>query len=121
MYDPHIKQVRDPSCIPDPQGYKILIAMPAVSEMTEGGIIRPDEVRQLEGLASIFGYVVSMGPDCYTDKAKFPTGPWCKVGDWVVFRSYSGTRFKIDDQDFRLINDDSVEAVVESPEKIARG
>ena len=71
-------------------------------------------------VASIFGYVVAMGEDAYQDKAKFPNGPWCKIGDWVIFRSYSGTRLKVEDQEFRLINDDTVEAVVDSPAKIER-
>lgn len=119
MYDKTIKDV-EKSCIPDPSGYRILVAIPSVSEKTEGGIIRPDTLRKLEETASIFGYVVSLGPDCYRDDKRFPGGPWCKVGDWVIFRSYSGTRLKIDEQEFRLINDDTIEAVVESPEKISR-
>ncbi len=117
MYDTTIDVEK--SCIPDPVGYKILIAIPTISEKTAGGIIRPDQLRQQEATASIFGYVVSLGPDAYVGE-KYPSGPWCKVGDWVMFRSYSGTRLKIDEQEFRLINDDMVEATVESPEKIAR-
>jgi co-chaperonin GroES (HSP10) len=106
--------------VPRPSGYKILVAMPTVKEKTEGGVIRPDSLRKQEEVASIFGVVVTMGPDAYKDEGKFPSGPWCKEGDWVVMRSYTGTRFKIQDQEFRLINDDSVEAVVEDPEHIAR-
>lgn len=117
MYDTNIDVEK--SCIPDPTGYHLLVALPTIAEKTAGGIIRPDQLRQAEATATIFGYVVSMGPDAYQGD-KFKTGPWCKVGDWVMFRSYSGTRFKIDDQEFRLINDDMVEATVESPEKIVR-
>jgi co-chaperonin GroES (HSP10) len=119
MYEATIKDV-EKSCIPDPSGYRLLIATPSVSEKTAGGIIRPDSLRRLEEVASIFGYVVSVGPDAYKDEKRFPNGPWCKVGDWVIFRSYSGTRLKIDDQEFRLINDDTVEAVVDNPGKIER-
>ena len=103
------------SKMPEPKGYKLLISPVEVEEKTEGGVIMPDQIRDAEGIASIIGYVVSMGPDAYKDEEKFPTGPWCKKGDFVIFRSYSGTRFKIHNQEFRIINDDTVEAVVEDP------
>tara|TARA_R100000005_G_C4820576_1_gene102127 strand:- start:145 stop:516 length:372 start_codon:yes stop_codon:yes gene_type:complete len=103
------------SKMPEPKGYKLLISPVEVEEKTEGGVIMPDQIRDAEGIASIIGYVVSMGPDAYKDKEKFPTGPWCKKGDFVIFRSYSGTRFKIHTHEFRIINDDTVEAVVEDP------
>tara|TARA_R100001460_G_scaffold71639_1_gene112429 strand:- start:744 stop:1115 length:372 start_codon:yes stop_codon:yes gene_type:complete len=103
------------SKMPEPKGYKLLISPVEVEEKTEGGVIMPDQIRDAEGIASIIGYVVSMGPDAYKDEEKFPTGPWCKKGDFVIFRSYSGTRFKIHTQEFRIINDDTVEAVVEDP------
>ena len=95
-----------------PKGYKLLISPVEVEEKTEGGVYMPDQLRDAEGIASIIGWVVSMGPDAYKDEDKFPSGAWCKVGDFVIFRSYSGTRFKIGTQEFRLINDDTVEAVV---------
>ncbi len=124
MYESKIEGVTGASAIPDPKGYKILVAIPKIEEKTKGGIIRPDQLRNDEGIASIFGYVVSMGADCYADKNKFPNGAWCAVGDFVMFRSYSGTRFKVQtengDQEFRLMNDDMVEAVVADPSKIAR-
>ena len=100
---------------PDPKGYRLLISPVQVNEKTEGGVYMPDALRDAEGIASIIGFVVSMGPDAYKDEKKFPTGPWCKKGDFVIFRSYSGTRFKIHSQEFRLINDDTVEAVVDDP------
>jgi|TARA_R100001480_G_scaffold100209_1_gene104157 chaperonin GroES len=103
------------SKMPEPKGYKLLISPVQVDEKTEGGVYMPDSLRDAEGIASIIGWVVAMGPDAYNDKEKFPTGPWCKKGDFVIFRSYSGTRFKIHQQEFRLINDDTVEAVVEDP------
>lgn len=106
--------------LPQPQGYRILLAMPLLEDKTMGGIIRPDDLRSREETASIVGNVVSLGPDAYRDKAKFPTRAWCKEGDWVMFRSYSGTRLKVKGQEFRLINDDNVEAVVADPRLIER-
>lgn len=101
--------------VPAPSGYKILIALPEVKEKTKGGVFLPDHLKDREGVASILGFVVAMGPDAYKDESKFPTGPWCKEGDFVIFRSYSGTRFRVDGKEFRLINDDTVEAVVDDP------
>jgi chaperonin GroES len=106
--------------LPIPQGDKILVACPEIEETTEGGIIIANEYRNKESTASIFGYVIEMGEDAYLDQDKFPSGPYCKLGDWVIFRSYTGTRFKVKGQEFRLINDDSVEAIVENPRGIER-
>ncbi len=108
------------SKLPRPQGYKILIGVPEVSDKTEGGVFMPDGLRSAEETASIIGFVMSLGPDCYADKDKFPNGPFCKEGDFVIFRSYSGTRFKIYGKEFRLINDDTVEAVVDDPRGYTR-
>lgn len=101
--------------MPEPSGYKILIALPEVNEKTQGGVLLPDEMKDREGIASILGAVIKLGPDAYGDRGKFPSGPWCKEGDFVIFRSYSGTRFKVEGQEFRLINDDTIEAVVDDP------
>ena len=106
--------------LPEPVGYKILIAVPELNKTTEGGVHLPDERRSAEETASIIGYVITVGSDAYADKAKFPGGPWCKTGDFVVFRSYSGTRFKVHGREFRIINDDTVEAVVEDPRGYSR-
>lgn len=105
--------------LPKPQGYRILIAIPKKDEKI-GSIITPEKWRAAEETASICGCVIAMGPDAYLDETKYPTGPWCGVGDWVVFRSYSGTRLKVCGQEFRLINDDTVEAVVDDPRGIER-
>lgn len=106
--------------LPTPKGYKLLVAIPGVEEKTAGGIYRPDSNKHPEDVASITGLVVNMGQDAYKDERKFPTGPWAKVGDWVIMRSYSGARFKVHGVEYRLINDDTVEAVVPDPQKIAR-
>ena len=101
--------------IPEPSGYKLLIKPLEVKEKTDSGIYMPDALKNAEQTASVLGFVVKAGPDAYQDESKFPNGPYCKEGDFVIFRSYSGTRFKIDKDEFRLINDDTVEAVVDDP------
>lgn len=105
--------------LPQPAGYRLLIAIRKKEEKI-GNIIIPEQLRSREESASIYGCVIEMGPLAYSDPDKFPSGPWCEVGDWVIFRAYSGTRLKIGDQEFRLINDDTVEAVVEDPSLIER-
>lgn len=110
--------------MPEPKGYKILIALPQPDEKTEGGILKAQSTLEVEEVGSIVGLVLAMGPDAYSDKSRFPSGPYCEVNDFVVMRSYSGTRFKVQQdgvwQEFRLINDDSVEAVVEDPRGIRK-
>ena len=101
--------------LPEPRGYKILIAMPGSEEKTEGGIIKAAVTRQLEEVGAMYGMVLKLGPDAYADKKRFPNGAYCKEGDLILMRSYSGTRFKIHGKEFRLINDDSVEAVIDDP------
>lgn len=106
--------------LPEPKGYKILVAIPGVEERTAGGIYRPDVNKAPEDTASIVGLVVAVGNDAYVDSNKFPLGAWCQVGDWILMRSYSGSRFKFREQEYRLINDDTVEAVVQDPSMIKR-
>jgi chaperonin GroES len=106
--------------IPQPAGYKLLIQPLEVKEKTDTGVYMPDSLKSAEQTASVIGFVVKAGPDAYRDKEKFPNGAYCEEGDFVIFRSYSGTRFKIDKQEFRLINDDTVEAVVDDPRGYSR-
>ena len=101
--------------LPEPKGYKILIAMPGAEEKTEGGIIKAAVTRQLEEVGAMYGLVLKLGPDAYADKNRFPNGPYCEEGDLILLRSYSGTRVRIHGKEFRLINDDSVEAVIQDP------
>lgn len=105
--------------LPQPAGYRILIAI-ANMDKKIGNIHLPDKYVQMEQTASIVGLVISMGSTAYKDPDRYPDGPWCQVGDWVVFRAYSGSRLKVGDQEFRLINDDTVEAVVEDPRAVMR-
>lgn len=106
--------------LPEPKGYKLLIAIPKLEEKTQGGVIIPDALKGMEQTASIIGLVIAMGDAAYKDADKFPDGPYCKEGDFVIFRSYSGTRFKLRGEEFRLINDDTVEAVVDDPREYTR-
>ena len=111
---------RNAQQLPDPKGYKILIALPEPEESTEGGIIKAAQTLYAEEVGSIVGFVLKMGPDAYADAQRFPSGAYCKEGDWVLMRSYSGTRFSVHGKEFRLINDDSIEAVVEDPRGIVK-
>ena len=106
--------------LPKPVGYKILVTLPDLEEKTDGGIFIPEKMRDMEQAASVVAFVLELGDLAYKDEKKFPTGPWCKARDWVLLRQYSGTRVKIFGKEFRLINDDTVEAVVDDPRGIRR-
>jgi len=114
------EQSRKAKQLPQPRGYKILIALPEPEEKTAGVILKATETLHNEEVGSIVGLVLALGPDAYSDSQRFPSGPSCKEGDFILMRSYSGTRFKVHDKEFRLINDDSVEAVVEDPRGIVK-
>jgi co-chaperonin GroES (HSP10) len=106
--------------LPQPSGYHILVTIPEAEEKFESGIFKADETRRHEEVLATVFFVVAMGPDCFKDEKRFPTGPWCKEGDFILARPNSGTRLKIHGQEFRLINDDTVEAVVQDPRGISR-
>lgn len=106
--------------LPEPVGYKILIALPEPDDTTEGGLAKAAETLQREEIGSICGFVLAIGPDAFADENKFPGGPYCKVGDWVIMRAYSGTRLSIYGKEFRLINDTSVEAIVDNPRGVLK-
>lgn len=109
--------------LPKPTGYRILCAIPEIDkefEDSEVGLIKADLTVRNEELLTTVLFVVDLGPDCYKDESKFPTGPWCKKGDFVLVRPHAGTRLVIHGREFRIINDDSVEGVVEDPRGIKR-
>ena len=107
--------------IPKPVGYHLLVAMPNVSDtFGESGLFKSSQTINHDSIMSMIGLVLDMGEQAYSDKDRFPTGPWCKVGDYVMFRMNTGTRFKVAGQEYRLFNDDSVEAIVEDPSGIQR-
>jgi co-chaperonin GroES (HSP10) len=109
-----------PKQLPDPSGYRILCALPDVEKTTDGGIIKADITLQHEELLTVTLFVMKLGPDCYKDEKRFPSGPWCKEGDFILVRPHAGTRVKIHGREFRILNDDAVEAVVEDPRGIKR-
>jgi co-chaperonin GroES (HSP10) len=106
--------------LPKPQGYRILCAIPEAEKEFDSGIIKSDETMRNEELLTTVLFVVDMGADCYKDEKRFPSGPWCQKGDFVLVRPNAGTRLVIHDREFRIINDDSVEAVVQDPRGIKR-
>ena len=106
--------------LPKPSGYRILCAIPEVEAEYESGLIKADQTINYEEKLATVLFVVDLGPDCYQDKTRFPNGPWCKQGDFVIVRPNAGTRLLIHGREFRLINDDSVESVVEDPRGIKR-
>ena len=107
--------------LPKPKGYKILVTLPPVEEeIGDTGLIKSAQSMYHEQLLTNVLFVVELGDMCYSDKDRFPSGPWCKKGDFVMCRANTGTRFKIHGTEFRLINDDSVEAVVQDPRGIRR-
>ena len=108
------------SQLPEPSGYKILCAIPDIEERYESGLIKADKTVQIEELMTTVLFVVKLGPDCYKDSSRFPTGPYCKEGDFILVRPNTGSRLNIHGRQFRLINDDSVEGVVEDPRGISR-
>ena len=108
------------SQLPDPSGFKLLCAIPHMEEEYAGGIIKAESTVKAEEQTTVVLFVVKIGPDAYKDVSRFPSGPWCKVGDFVLVRPYSGTRVVIHGKEFRIINDDTVEGVVDDPRGIRR-
>jgi co-chaperonin GroES (HSP10) len=106
--------------LPRPVGYHLLIAMPEVDKHFDSGIIKADKTKHHEEILQMVGLVVDMGAQAYRDPDRYPEGPWCKQGDYVMFRANSGTRFKVMGKEYRLLNDDSIEAVVADPRGIQR-
>jgi co-chaperonin GroES (HSP10) len=104
--------------LPKPTGYRVLILPFTLPEVTKVGIHIAKATLDKERIATVVGYVVAMGPDAYGDLNKFPEGPWCKEGDWVIFGRYAGARFQIEGGDMRLLNDDEILATIEDPEAI---
>jgi co-chaperonin GroES (HSP10) len=107
--------------MPKPVGYRLLIALPQIEEtFNDMGIIKAERTMYEEQLMTVTGVVLDMGDQAYADKDRYTSGPWCKVGDFVVFRANSGTRIRVNGVEYRLMNDDSIEAVVADPRGITR-
>jgi co-chaperonin GroES (HSP10) len=107
--------------LPVPTGYRILMLPFVPGKVTRGGIHLAKQTVDKERLATVVGYVVKLGPDAYKDDRKFPEGPWCQEGDWVIFGRYAGARIQIEGGDLRLLNDDEILAVIDNPEDILAG
>jgi co-chaperonin GroES (HSP10) len=107
--------------LPKPSGYRILCAIPEVEKEHEGsGILKAKETLHIEEMLTTVLFVVDLGPDCYKDESRYPNGAWCKKGDFILVRPNAGSRLVIHGREFRIINDDSVEAVVDDPRGIKR-
>jgi len=121
--EPDATEETKATALPTPTGYKILCIVPPVDEKiagTELDLIRDTASMRQEEHATTVLFVMRLGPDAYKDTAKFPSGPWCKEGDFVLVRTYTGTRMKIFGKEFRVIYDDQVECVVQDPRGITR-
>ena len=104
--------------LPQPTGWRMLVLPFKMNEKTKGGVLLQQETIERQQVGSQCGNVLAMGPDCYNDKDRFKDGPWCKVGDWVVFARYAGSRIEIEGGEVRLLNDDEVLATVQDPTDI---
>ena len=107
--------------LPKPVGYRVLVALPKIEDKYEGTeLLKTDKEKHFENVMSIIGVVIDMGAQAYSDKERFPEGAWCGQGDYVMFRANTGTRFKINGAEYRLMNDDSIEAIIADPSGIQR-
>jgi len=119
-YDPKVSDEDLEVQLPKPVGYRLLVAMPEVEKTFDGtNVLKTDSVIHNEHIMSIIGVVLDMGEEAYKDKERF-NNPWCKVGDYVMFRANTGTRFKVAGVEYRLMNDDSIEAVIKDVSKLTR-
>ena len=104
--------------LPQPTGWRLLVLPFKMNEKTKGGVIINESTLERQQVASQCGNVLAMGSECYRDKERYPTGPWCKVGDWVVFARYAGSRIEIEGGEVRLLNEDEILATVQDPTDI---
>ena len=104
--------------LPQPTGWRLLVLPFQMNEKTKGGLLLGQDTLERQQVASQCGNVLVMGPDCYKDTKRYPKGPWCKTGDWVMFARYAGSRIKIEGGEVRLLNDDEVLATIKNPEDI---
>ena len=116
--EPKKEVTNEKAKLPKPTGWRLIVLPFKMDEKTKGGIIMNETTLEKQQVASQCGNVLAMGPDAYGDKQRFPDGPWCKVGDWVMFARYAGSRIKIEGGEVRLLNDDEVLATIKNPEDI---
>ena len=118
VLDPSKLDVATFNRLPEPTGWRLLILPYRGKGKSQGGVLLPDTVVDRESVATVCGYVLKVGPLAYEDRKKFPSGPWCREKDWIIFGRYAGERFKIDGGEVRVLNDDEVIAVIQDPEDI---
>jgi co-chaperonin GroES (HSP10) len=106
------------SQLPEPSGWRLLVLPFTPREKTKGGILIAQESLEKLRIATNCGYVLKMGPLAYQDKEKYPTGPWCKIGEWVIFARYAGSRLPIEGGEVRILNDDEVLGTINDPESV---
>ena len=116
--EPKKEVTNEKAKLPQPTGWRMLVLPFKMNEKTKGGVLLGQETIERQQVGSQCGNVLAMGPDCYNDKNRFSQGPWCKVGDWVVFARYAGSRIEIEGGEVRLLNDDEVLATVQDPTDI---
>ena len=104
--------------IPQPSGWRMVLFPLKLQGKTKGGVLLTDDTVTESQVTTNICKVLKMGPECYKDKEKFPSGPWCKEGDWVLITRYAGSRIRIDGCELRIINDDEILAVVDDPRDI---
>jgi|TARA_B100001964_G_scaffold105637_1_gene117917 chaperonin GroES len=109
---------REATKLPKPTGWRLLVLPFRMGEKTKGGILMGTETLDRQQVASQCGNVLAMGDACYRDKERYPSGPWCKVGDWVIFARYAGSRIEIEGGEVRLLNEDEILATVQDPKDI---
>ena len=118
VLDPKVLHEKVRSRVPQPTGWRITVLPYMGKDKSKGGIALSNQTRQLNQLTTSCGYVLKMGDLAYADQSKFPNGPWCKEGDWVIFARYGGSRLNIEGGEIRVLNDDEILAVVNDPEDI---
>ena len=116
--EPKKEVTNEKAKLPQPTGWRMLVLPFRMNEKSKGGVLFGTETIDKQQVASQCGNVLAMGSECYKDKERYPSGPWCKVGDWVVFARYAGSRIEIDGGEVRLLNEDEILATVKNPEDI---
>ena len=119
-YKPEASAEEKATQLPKPSGYHILCAIPEIEKEYDSGLAKADQTIHMEEVLTTVLFVVALGPDCYKDPSRFPSGAWCKEGDFVLVRPNAGSRLVIHGREFRMINDDTVEGTVEDPRGIKR-
>ena len=112
------KNIPEASKLPKPTGWRLLVLPHRGQGKTKGGVILSDKIVEEAQIATNVGLVLAMGPDAYSDKERFPNGPWCKKNDWVIFARYAGSRLNIEGGELRILNDDEILGTTDDPESI---